>query len=71
MFGPVGPVFGPLAFCPQWPSNPSHANGASAEAGGASGSSTISGRTAWDGLVVLSHPNPSAAPWPSQIDCLK
>src|SRR5262249_33805253 len=70
-FGPVGPLFGPLAFWPQCPSKPSQANGASAEDGGESGSSTTFGRSACDGVVVLSQPNPSCAPWPSQTDCLK
>ena len=71
VFGPVGPVFGPCSFCPQWPAYASQANGAVADRGGASGKSTAWVLSIREGAVVLSQPKPSWALWPSQTDCSK
>ena len=70
MFGPVGPLFGPLSFWPQWPVNASQAYGAVADAG-AAGRRTAVVCVFVDGPRVSSQPNPSCALAPSQRVCLK
>ena len=70
MFGPVGPLFGPLSFWPQRPVNASHAYGAVADAGAAGRRTTVV-CVFVEGPRVSSQPNPSCALAPSQRVCLK
>ena len=70
VFGPVGPLFGPLSFWPHRPLNASQAYGAVAEAGAAGRRTTVV-CVFVDGPRVSSQPNPSCALAPSQSLCSK